>query len=231
MLAVELDARLVAPRSREISRRLGRQMLRASRVAWPSARLDHLATSAGGPHQPIVLGVVVGGVGWRAPRRRHARAAPSRRGGDVVCRPAPRARSDRRARPAGRERCRSSGPWPPMPSSGRRWRPPTSRRSAAPSPRSSPRTTRAGTPVSSSPDTRSPMGTDTRSPTRPSARPPARRGSPACTSARQPRASTAAGEGRTTAAHRHRRARRQRQDDPRRALCVSCCATNSRSPS
>jgi len=58
VLAIELDARLVAPRSREISRRLGRQMLRASRVAWPSSRLDHLATTAGGPHQPIVLGVV-----------------------------------------------------------------------------------------------------------------------------------------------------------------------------
>jgi len=60
VLGRELDARMVSPRSREISRRLGRQMLRAARAAWPSARLDHLAGAPGGPHQPIVLGVLVG---------------------------------------------------------------------------------------------------------------------------------------------------------------------------
>ena len=52
VLSAELDARLLAPRSREISRRLGRQMLRASRLAWPSARLDHLATQVGGRPAP-----------------------------------------------------------------------------------------------------------------------------------------------------------------------------------
>ena len=66
VLGRELDARMVAPRSREISRRLGRQMLRAARAAWPCARLDHLAAAPGGPHQPIVLGVVVGQSGGEA---------------------------------------------------------------------------------------------------------------------------------------------------------------------
>jgi urease accessory protein len=62
-LDAELSARFIAPRSREISRRLGRQMLRASRAAWPAGRLDHLATTAGGPHQAIALGVMVGEAG------------------------------------------------------------------------------------------------------------------------------------------------------------------------
>ncbi len=63
VLGAELEARLVSPRAREISRRLGRQTMRAARAAWPSDRLDHLARSVGGSHQPIVLGVMVGGAG------------------------------------------------------------------------------------------------------------------------------------------------------------------------
>jgi urease accessory protein len=66
LLAAELDARLIAPRAREISRRMGRQMLRAARAAWPSDHLDHLAAMPGGPHQPIVLGVTVGASGGDA---------------------------------------------------------------------------------------------------------------------------------------------------------------------
>jgi urease accessory protein len=59
----ELDARLLAPRSREISRRLGRQTLRAGRAAWPGRIVDHLAVTAAGPHQAIALGVMVGATG------------------------------------------------------------------------------------------------------------------------------------------------------------------------
>jgi urease accessory protein len=66
LLGAELDARLVSPRAREISRRLGRQTMRAARAAWPSDRLDELARSVGGTHQPIVLGVMVGEAGGSA---------------------------------------------------------------------------------------------------------------------------------------------------------------------
>jgi urease accessory protein len=63
MLDAELDARLVAPRSREVSRRLGRQTIRAARAAWPCERIDHLARARGGPHQPIVFGVAIAEAG------------------------------------------------------------------------------------------------------------------------------------------------------------------------
>ncbi len=62
-LGAELEARLPSPRLREVSHRLGRQTLRAARAAWPGPRLDHLARAAGGPHQPLVLGVAVGEAG------------------------------------------------------------------------------------------------------------------------------------------------------------------------
>jgi urease accessory protein len=55
----ELDARIPSPALRAVSRRLGRQLLRAGRVVWPDPRLDELAAAIpGGPHQPLVLGVV-----------------------------------------------------------------------------------------------------------------------------------------------------------------------------
>lgn len=62
-LDAELDARLIAPRSREVSRRLGRQTMRAVRAAWPCDRIDHLGRANGGPHQPIVLGVAIAEAG------------------------------------------------------------------------------------------------------------------------------------------------------------------------
>lgn len=61
-LDAELDARMLAPRAREVSRRLGRQFTRAARTAWPDPRLGLLAGSPG-PHQAIATGVVVGVVG------------------------------------------------------------------------------------------------------------------------------------------------------------------------
>ena len=53
------DARTPSPALRAVARRLGRQLLRAARATWPDPALDALATAVpGGPHQPVVLGVV-----------------------------------------------------------------------------------------------------------------------------------------------------------------------------
>ncbi|MEV0161825.1 urease accessory protein UreF [Nonomuraea fuscirosea] len=52
------DARTPAPALRRVARVLGRQLLRAVRVTWPSAELDALAVARpGGAHQCVVLGV------------------------------------------------------------------------------------------------------------------------------------------------------------------------------
>ena len=56
-LDLELDARTPSPAQREASRAQGRGMLRAARRAWPSDRLSSLPAS---PHQPLVIGVLVG---------------------------------------------------------------------------------------------------------------------------------------------------------------------------
>ena len=60
LLDAEFDARLMSPRLRTVSRRLGRQFARAAVAVWPDAELARLAWSADGPHQPVVLGVAVG---------------------------------------------------------------------------------------------------------------------------------------------------------------------------
>ncbi|MFD5828700.1 urease accessory protein UreF [Lentzea sp. NPDC060358] len=57
VLDAELDARTPSPAQREASRAQGRGMLRAARRAWPSPRLDSLPRD---PHQPLVIGVLVG---------------------------------------------------------------------------------------------------------------------------------------------------------------------------
>ncbi|SEG63276.1 urease accessory protein [Nonomuraea solani] len=52
------DARTPAPALRQSARRLGRQLLRAARAAWPSAALDALAAARPrGSHQSVVLGL------------------------------------------------------------------------------------------------------------------------------------------------------------------------------
>jgi urease accessory protein len=52
------DARTPAPALRHTARRLGRQLLRAARAAWPSAELDALAVARPrGAHQSVVLGL------------------------------------------------------------------------------------------------------------------------------------------------------------------------------
>ena len=55
----ELEARMPSPTLRAVSRRLGRQLLRAGRAVWPSPGLDDLAAGfPRGPHQPVALGAV-----------------------------------------------------------------------------------------------------------------------------------------------------------------------------
>ncbi|MFH8425739.1 urease accessory protein UreF [Streptomyces sp. NPDC018038] len=58
------DARTPSPALRTAARRLGRQMMRAARAAWPCAELDALAAAfPRGAHQPVVLGVAARAAG------------------------------------------------------------------------------------------------------------------------------------------------------------------------
>lgn len=58
----EYDARVASPRLREVSRQLGRQLLRTVRAGWSDPVLE-LVARPGGPHQPIVWGVAVAAAG------------------------------------------------------------------------------------------------------------------------------------------------------------------------
>ncbi|MGW0507796.1 urease accessory protein UreF [Streptomyces olivaceoviridis] len=58
------DARTPSPALRAAARRLGRQLLRAARVTWPSAELDAVARRfPKGAHQPVVLGLAARAAG------------------------------------------------------------------------------------------------------------------------------------------------------------------------
>ncbi len=57
-LDAELDARTASPAQRSVSRRQGKALLRAGREIWPAASFDELPAAPGGPHQPLVLGLV-----------------------------------------------------------------------------------------------------------------------------------------------------------------------------
>ena len=60
----ELDARMPAPSLRVVSRRLGRQLLRAARRIWPHAVLDDLSVAVpAGPHHAVALGAVAAAAG------------------------------------------------------------------------------------------------------------------------------------------------------------------------
>ncbi len=68
LLDAELDQRILSPRTRGVSRALGRQMLRAGRRVWPSPDLDELhVTAPEGVHQAVVLGALAR-AGGLAPR-------------------------------------------------------------------------------------------------------------------------------------------------------------------
>lgn len=63
-LDVELDARMPSGALRAVSRKLGRQILRALRVVRPDPRVDALAAVLpSGPHQPIAAGAAAAAVG------------------------------------------------------------------------------------------------------------------------------------------------------------------------
>ncbi|MFF5973031.1 urease accessory protein UreF [Streptomyces sp. NPDC012769] len=58
------DARTPSPALRAAARRLGRQLMRAARAAWPSPELDLLADAfPRGAHQPVVLGTAARAAG------------------------------------------------------------------------------------------------------------------------------------------------------------------------
>ncbi|GGR22176.1 urease accessory protein UreF [Streptomyces cinereoruber] len=58
------DARTPSPALRAAARRLGRQMMRAARAAWPDPGLDALAAAfPRGAHQPVVLGAAARAAG------------------------------------------------------------------------------------------------------------------------------------------------------------------------
>ncbi|MEM9515666.1 MAG: urease accessory UreF family protein [Actinomycetota bacterium] len=61
-LDAELVARLIAPRQREVSRQLGRQMMRVATRVGNSDVLDALAELPGGPLQPLVLGALTNAI-------------------------------------------------------------------------------------------------------------------------------------------------------------------------
>ncbi|MDT0406346.1 MULTISPECIES: urease accessory protein UreF [Streptomyces] len=72
------DTRTPAPALRRIARSLGRQLMRAARVTWPGAELDHLARHRPqGAHQPIVLGVTARAAGLSPLDAAHAAAYES----------------------------------------------------------------------------------------------------------------------------------------------------------
>ncbi|GAP48359.1 urease accessory protein UreF [Streptomyces azureus] len=58
------DARTPSPALRVAARKLGRQLMRAARVTWPSVELDALAREfPKGAHQPVVLGLTARAAG------------------------------------------------------------------------------------------------------------------------------------------------------------------------
>ncbi|MBY8883275.1 urease accessory protein UreF [Streptomyces sp. PTM05] len=72
------DARTPSPALRATARKLGRQMMRAARAAWPSAALDDLAAARPrGAHQPVVLGVAAASAGLGPPDAARAAAHES----------------------------------------------------------------------------------------------------------------------------------------------------------
>jgi urease accessory protein len=72
------DARTPSPALRATARKLGRQMLRAARAAWPSPELEALATARPqGAHQPVVLGLTARAAGLTPADAAHVAAYES----------------------------------------------------------------------------------------------------------------------------------------------------------
>lgn len=72
------DARTPSPALRGTARRLGRQMMRAARTAWPAPELDDVAAARPrGLHQPVVLGLTARAAGLTPLDAAHAVAYES----------------------------------------------------------------------------------------------------------------------------------------------------------
>ncbi|MEU7316624.1 urease accessory UreF family protein [Streptomyces sp. NPDC007083] len=72
------DARTPSPALRRTARRLGRQLMRAARAAWPGPDLDALAAALPkGAHQPVVLGLAARSAGLGPLDAAHAAAYES----------------------------------------------------------------------------------------------------------------------------------------------------------
>jgi urease accessory protein len=66
-LDAEVTARLTSPQLRDVSRRLGRQLLRVAGRTWPSAALAaFVATHPDGPHVAVVQGAAAASAGLTA---------------------------------------------------------------------------------------------------------------------------------------------------------------------
>ncbi len=107
------DARTASPALRAASRRLGRQLLRASRATWPCPALDALARAyPRGAHQPVVLGATARAAGLGARDAAHCAAY------ETVSGPRHRGRAAAQPRPPSRPRPSSPGwrpTWTPSP--------------------------------------------------------------------------------------------------------------------
>jgi urease accessory protein len=80
------EARTPSPALCAASRRLGRQLLRAARAAWPDPTLERMARAVpGGAHQPVVLGVVAAAAGLGSAQAATAVAYESVSGPVTAC--------------------------------------------------------------------------------------------------------------------------------------------------
>ncbi|MEU6235856.1 urease accessory UreF family protein [Kitasatospora sp. NPDC047058] len=86
LLDAAADARTPSPALRATSRRLGRQLLRAARAAWPHPGLDRLAAAhPRGAHQPVVFGATALAAGLTPAQAASAAAHESVNGPATAC--------------------------------------------------------------------------------------------------------------------------------------------------
>ncbi|MBP0450836.1 urease accessory protein UreF [Kitasatospora sp. RG8] len=86
VLDAAAEARTPSPALRATSRRLGRQLLRAARAAWPHHRLDRIAEAfPRGAHQPVVLGTAALAAGVTPAQAASAAAYESVNGPATAC--------------------------------------------------------------------------------------------------------------------------------------------------
>ncbi|MER7756262.1 urease accessory UreF family protein [Kitasatospora sp. NPDC097643] len=86
LLDAAAEARTPSPALRDTSRRLGRQLLRAARAAWPHPELDRLAGEfPRGAHQSVVLGATARAAGLTPAQTASVAAYESVNGPATAC--------------------------------------------------------------------------------------------------------------------------------------------------